>query len=468
VTLRLNAIEKAFGGIRALRGVDFEVAPGEIVGLVGGNGAGKSTLMKIASGVHLPDSGSVEIDGSTPTSPADAIALGVSLVRQELIQADDLDVASNVLLGHEPHRFGVINRADLYRRAERALQRVGGGVDPRARLGDLRPGIKQRVEIARALSLDAKILLLDEPTATLTGHDADQLFELLDELRRANLGMVYISHRLPEVLSITDRIVCLRDGERVAEFKTKDASIDGLVEQLAGSSVSQHAEPPAHGSDVMLEVQGRVAFQLRKGEILGLAGLVGAGRTSLLMELFGVRASSLQITIDGKPVTINSPRDAIDAGIALVPEERATQGLILDMLVEHNIALPSLHRFLLEDELKIAKPFMQSFGIRGGGTARMLSGGNQQKIVLSKWMLKHPKVLLLDEPTRGLDVGAKADVYRVVRELATKGTAVIVSSSETEEIAGLCHRSLVMSRGRASGKLARGEMSDANILRLAT
>ncbi len=466
MTLKLKGIEKTFGGIRALRGVDFEVAAGEIVGLLGGNGAGKSTLMKIASGVYLPDKGTVEIDGRTPTSPADAIELGVSLVRQELIQADDLDVASNVLLGHEPRRFGVIDRKELYRRAERALDRVGGGVDPRARLGSLSPGVKQRVEIARALSLDTKVLLLDEPTATLTNHDAKLLFRLLDELRQARLAMVYISHRLQETLAITDRVVCLRDGQRVAQFDTQDATVDTLVEALAGSSISEHAEPEPHGPEVMMEVRGRIDFDLHKGEILGLAGLVGAGRTSVLLELFGARNCTLDVKVDGQPVAIHDPRDAIAAGIALVPEERATQGLILDMLVERNVALPTLSKFLLEDELKIAEPYMKSFGIRGGGAARMLSGGNQQKIVLSKWMLKHPKVLLLDEPTRGLDVAAKADVYRVVRELAAQGTGVIVSSSEAEELAGLCHRSIVMSRGRAQGKLARQELTDANILRL--
>lgn len=468
MSLSLRGVEKTFGGIRALRGVDLDVAPGEIVGLLGGNGAGKSTLMKVAAGIHLPDKGEVTIDGRSPNSPAQAIEFGISLVRQELIQANDLDVASNVLLGHEPQRFGVINRAELYRRAERALERVGGGVDPRARLGALSPGVKQRVEIARALSLNAKVLLLDEPTATLTGRDTDVLFKLLNDLRASNLGMVYISHRLPEVLAITDRIVCLRDGERVAAFETKGATVEDLVESLAGKGVTQHAAPQPHGTEVALSVKGRVNFEVRKGEILALAGLVGSGRTSVLMELFGARHSSLEVQVEGKPVSIKNPRDAIEAGIALVPEERATQGLILDMLVERNIALPSLQRFWLEDEGRIAQPFMDKFGIRGGGLARMLSGGNQQKIVLSKWMLKRPKVLLLDEPTRGLDVAAKADVYQVVRELAAGGTAVIVSSSEAEEIAGLSHRALVMARGKANGQLQRAELTDANILRLST
>ena len=470
MSLTLQGIYKSFGGVHALRGVDFSVAPGEIVGLVGGNGAGKSTLMKVAAGAHLPDRGTVSIDGHAPQSPADAIRLGVSLVRQELIQAEELDVGSNVLLGHEPRKFGIIDRAELYKRAAVALDRVGGGIDPREPLGLLSPGQKQRVEIARALSLESKILLLDEPTATLTESDARNLFDLLRDLRKSGLGMVYISHRLREVMEITDRVVCLRDGKRVAEIATSDATHEKLVEFLAGDTMADADEPSPRQSEVVLSVRGRVEFDLHAGEILGLAGLVGAGRTSVLRELFGSskREPSLQVTVKGKPVELRTPHDAIAAGIALVPEERASQGLILEMMVERNIALPSLKRFLLEDEHAIAEPFMKRFGIRGGDAASTLSGGNQQKIVLAKWMALGPAVLLLDEPTRGLDVKAKRDVHDVVRELAAQGKGVIVSSSEADEIAGLCHRSLVLSQGVSQGELQRSELSDANILRLAT
>jgi ribose transport system ATP-binding protein len=466
--LELKGIKKTFGGVQALRGVDFDVAPGEIVGLIGGNGAGKSTLMKISAGVYAPDEGSVTIGGHAPQSPADAIRLGVSLVRQELIQAEHLDVGQNVLLGHEPHRFGLLDRAELYRRAAAALERVGGGIDVRTPLHALSPGQKQRVEIARALSLDAKILLLDEPTATLTESDAAHLFRLLRTLREQGLGMVYISHRLREVLSVTDRIVCLRDGQRVAELPTAEATREKLVEFLAGSTLSSSEEPEPHSDEIVLSVRGPVSFDLRAGEILGLSGLVGAGRSSVLKRLFGAKTSDLEVSVKGKPVAIRSPRDAMAAGFAYVPEERASQGLILDMLVERNIALPSLKRFMLEDEYAVARPYMARFGIRGGGPARMLSGGNQQKIVLSKWMALGPSVLLLDEPTRGLDIKAKRDVHDVVRELARAGNGIIVSSSEAEEIAALCHRSLVLSQGLVRGELARHELTDANILRLAT
>lgn len=468
MSLSLRRVEKSFGGVRALRGVDFEVKPGEIVGLLGGNGAGKSTLMKVAAGIHIPDAGTVTIDGHVPQSPADAIRLGVSLVRQELIQANDLDVGSNVMLGHEPHRFGIIDRTALYREATKALQRVGGDIDPRTPLRSLSPGQKQRAEIARALSLNAKVLLLDEPTATLSESDAALLFGLLHDLRKNGIAMVYISHRLREVLKITDRVVCMRDGERVAELPTAEATMDKLVELLAGSNNLESEVPAPIGSEVVLSVRGRVSFDLHAGEILGLAGLVGAGRTSVLRELFGSRPCGLEVSIGGRKITILTPRDAMREGFAYVPEERASEGLILDMLTERNIALPSLKRFHLENELDIARPFMERFRIRGGGTARMLSGGNQQKIVLAKWMARSPKILLLDEPTRGLDIRAKRDVHDVVRELAASGKGVIVSSSEAEEIALLCHRAIVLSGGKARGELARHELTDANILRFAT
>jgi len=466
--LQLRGVEKSFGGVRVLRGLDFEVAPGEIVGLIGGNGAGKSTLMKIAAGIHLPDAGTVSIDGHTPESPADAIHHGVSLVRQELIQAEDLDVGANVMLGHEPHRFGVIDRAALYRRAREVLQRVGGDIDPHMSLRGLSPGQKQRTEIARALSLNAKVLLLDEPTATLSEADAVRLFELLDVLRREGIAMVYISHRLGEVLKITDRVVCLRDGERVADLATRDATLDKLVELLAGTASAAAMAPATIRPEVLLSVRGRVSFDLHAGEILGLAGLVGAGRSSVMRELFGVVPCELEVTMQGKRLHIRNPRDAMDAGFGLVPEERASQGLILNMLVERNLALPSLKRFLLEDELAIARPYIDRFRFRAGGPAWNLSGGNQQKIVLGKWMARSPKVLLLDEPTRGLDIRAKGDVYDVVRELAAAGKGIIVSSSEAEEVAAVCHRALVLAQGKSRGELASGELTNANILRYAT
>ena len=463
--LELSGIHKSFGGVHALRGVALSVGAGESVGLVGGNGAGKSTMMKLAAGIHAPDRGTVTIDGHTPRSPKEAISFGVSLVRQELTQAPDLDVASNIMLGHEPHRFGLVKRAELERSA---LDRVGGGISVRTRLGELSPGQRQRVEIARALSLNARILLLDEPTATLTESDAARLFVLLRELRAQGLGLVYISHRLAEILTITDRVVCLRDGTQVAEVKTSESTRESLVGFLAGPGDALEApELPSVSEQVLLSVRGSVNFQLRAGEILGLAGLVGAGRTSVLTRLFGARQSDLAVSVRGEVVRIRSPRDAMRAGITLVPEERASQGLFLDQIAERNIALPSLRRFALEDEQALARPFMARFGIRQGAVAGALSGGNQQKIVLSKWLALEPSVLLLDEPTRGLDVKAKRDVHDIIREQARAGKGVVVSSSEAEELRSLCHRALVLSRGRIQGELASTEITDANILRLA-
>jgi ribose transport system ATP-binding protein len=458
----------SFGGVRALRGVDLTVAPGEIVGLVGGNGAGKSTLMKVAAGVHLPDSGTVTINGAPPRNPADAVRLGVALVRQELIQALDLDVGGNVLLGHEPHRFGVIDRTALYRRAAAALERVGGGIDPRRPMRRLSPAQRQRVEIARALSQGTRILLLDEPTAMLTDADSTRLFQLLRELRGQGIGMVYISHRLREILAITDRIACLRDGLLVAELETRTTTHEELVGRLAGDTPAFSDDPPPPRPEIVLSVRGRVSFDLRGGEILGLCGLIGAGRTSVLRELFGgASPGGLTVKLDGREVTLTSPRQAIAAGLGLVPEERASQGLISNMLVERNIALPSLRRFLLEDEHALARPLMQRFGIRASCAPATLSGGNQQKVVLAKWMAIKPRVLLLDEPTRGLDLQARREVHDVVRELAAAGQAIIVSSSEAEEVASLCHRAIVLSQGVARGELDRRSLTDANILRLA-
>jgi ribose transport system ATP-binding protein len=348
------------------------------------------------------------------------------------------------------------------------LERVGGDIDPHTPLRALSPGQKQRTEIARALSLDAKVLLLDEPTATLSEADAERLFELLADLRKNGIAMVYISHRLREVLRITDRVVCMRDGERVAELATKDATLDKLVELLAGSTSVSETAPETVRPEVLLSVRGRVSFDLHAGEILGLAGLVGAGRSSILRELFGVVPCQLDVKMGGASVQIRTPRDAMDAGFGLVPEERASQGLILSMLVERNLALPSLDKFLLEDELGIARPYIERFRFRAGGPASGLSGGNQQKIVLGKWMARSPKVLLLDEPTRGLDIRAKRDVHDVVRELAAAGKGIIVSSSEAEEIAALCHRAIVLAQGKSRGELERGQLTDANILRYAT
>jgi ribose transport system ATP-binding protein len=468
VSLVVRGVHKSFGGILALRGVDFEVKPGEIVGLLGGNGAGKSTLMKMAAGIHRPDAGVVTIDGHTPQTPADAIRLGVSLVRQELVQATDLDAGSNVMLGHEPHHFGIVDRAALYRTARAALQRVGGDIDPYTPLRSLSSGQRQRVEIARALSLNAKVLLLDEPTASLSESDAELLFVLLDDLRKNGIAIVYVSHRLREVLRITDRVVCMRDGLRVAELPTSQATLSTLVELLSGVDgvETERLTPPR--PELLLSVRGRVSFDLHAGEILGLAGLVGAGRTSVLRELFGARPCELDVSIDGRTLRLETPRDAMTEGFAYVPEERGSEGLILDMMVERNIALPSLKRFRLEDELAIARPYMDRFRIRGGDSARMLSGGNQQKVVLAKWMARTPTILLLDEPTRGLDIRAKHDVHDVIRELAASGKGVIVSSSEAEEIALLCHRAIVLSGGKARKELARNELTDANILRYAT
>jgi ABC-type sugar transport system ATPase subunit len=469
MSLVLRSIEKSFGGTRALRGVDFTASAGEIVGLVGGNGAGKSTLMKIAAGIHAPDAGQVLVGGRAPRSPAEAIHLGVSLVRQELLQPLDLDVGANVMLGHEPHRLGMIDGKALRQRAAQALARANSHIDPRMPMRRLSPGQRQRVEIARALSLDARVLLLDEPTASLSEADAESLFALLGELRDEGLAIVYISHRLEEVLRITSRIVCLRDGAQVAALDTRATDRATLVTLLSGTTPVEDTAPAPPRDEVVLAVRGRLSFDLHAGEILGLAGLVGAGRSRVLRGLFGAAPSDLEMTIDGRPYRPRHPRDAIRAGLGYVPEERASEGLVADLSVAENVALPSLRRLLLEDERRLAAPLLDGFGLKTKSDVRptTLSGGNQQKVVLAKWMATKAKVLLLDEPTRGLDVGAKHDVHALVRELAAQGVGIIVSSSEAEEIALLCHRALVLGRGQLRGQLGRDQLTDANILGLA-
>lgn len=491
--LQVGNITKRFPGVLALRDVDLALHRGEVLAVIGENGAGKSTLMKILAGVQPPDSGDIRLDGQPVRidSPRAAIDLGISLIHQELNLCDNLSAGANIFLGREPRRHGLIDRDAIHQQSLQALQRVGLDISPDTLIGSLPIGRRQLVEIARALSTDARILIMDEPTSSLTGEEAETLFAVIRELRTNGVSVIYISHRLGEVQGLADRVLVLRDGENAGELSGDTGPIthDHMVSLMVGRDVTQFYARQAHTvGDPVLEVedlivptwpQHRLNFSVRSGEIVGVAGLVGAGRTELLHSLFGIAPPlSGSIRVDNQPATPASPIDAIRAGIALVPEDRQQQGLILEISLRHNIGLPGLrrHRQTLgfadrRRERDDADRMIPRLDIRTPGPDQIvqyLSGGNQQKVVLGKWLALEPCVLLLDEPTRGIDVGAKEEIYRLMEELAASGVAILFVSSEMEEILGMSDRTLVMHEGRITGQLERADLSEETIMRLAT
>jgi ribose transport system ATP-binding protein len=486
--LECRGLSKSFPGTRALHQVDLDVTPGEVVALIGENGAGKSTLVKILCGIQPPDEGTMRFDGSpfAPERPAEAIAAGIGMIHQEMSLLPGLSVAENVLIGRLPTtRYGTVDRACMARLTRGYLDRVGLQVDPATPVRRLSVAQQQQVEIAKALSLDARVLLLDEPTAALGDEETAALFALIEELRAQGVGFVYISHRLGEIARIADRIVVLRDGERVAAFDHADVPVDRLVEAMVGRAVDQvFPDPPEHDGEVVLRVtdlardgvfQG-VGFELHRGEILGIAGLVGAGRTELMRALFGADpADRGSIEVAGRSVVLRRPEDAVEAGIVLVPEDRKGQGLLLGPSVQDNLALPSLEQLATRGAVttptlrRLTERITRQLQLRGrpGQSARTLSGGNQQKVVIGKWLERRPQVVLFDEPTRGVDVGAKAAIYAVIRGLADQGVGCVVVSSELPEVLGLSNRVLVMSRGRQTGLLTRAEADEERVMTLA-
>jgi ribose transport system ATP-binding protein len=496
---------------QALKGVDLALAGGEVVALVGENGAGKSTLIKILAGVLARDSGTIAIDGSAVdlAGPADAMAHGIAVIHQELMLCDNLSVAANLCLGRDPLRWRALGWIDGARRLEasrRALERVGLDVDPRRPVSALAPAARQLVEIARALDLEARFVIMDEPTSSLDRRDTERLLRLIAGLRGSGIGVLYVSHRLEEVVEVADRAVVLRDGAAAGELARGELDADALVRLMIGRTA--HAGPvpgggggadgerAAAGSRRALRPVLRaralrtsraapaVTFDLHAGEILGLFGLVGAGRTELLETLFGLRgAAGGSLIIGGgsesageRAYTPRRAADAIAAGLALVPEERKSQGLIAEMSVGDNLNLaaiarrPLLARRRRGDERRLAAELCTGLDVRPPRPeieVARLSGGNQQKVVLGKWLAIEPRLLLLDEPTRGVDVGARADIHARLRDLATRGVAVLLSSAETEEILALADRALVLRRGALAGTLAGAELTERNLLRLA-
>jgi rhamnose transport system ATP-binding protein len=484
--LALKGISKSFPGVRALSEISFDVRPGEVHALLGENGAGKSTLIKIMSGVYQPDAGEVSLDGKPASfaSPDDAQRAGIATIYQELLLFPELTVAENIFMGHAPKgRFGAIDWSAMRERAREVLASLDiRDLDVRQPVGQLSVGNRQRVEIAKALSHNARILIMDEPTAALTEHDVTRLFGIVRLLRTRGVGVVYISHRLEEVFLLADRVTVLRDGEFVATKPVSETNHDDLIQMMVGRRI-EHLFPKVDAKlgDVLLELDNVVrrpmtkgiSLKLRAGEILGIAGLVGSGRSELAEVIFGMTpAESGAIRVDGKPVTITSPTDAKYLGIAYVPEDRGRQGLVRPMALFQNVSLASLKRVSRNTfidrkaESALANDSVKQFHIRASGIDQVvgkLSGGNQQKVGLSKWLATEPRILIMDEPTRGIDVGAKAEIHRLMSELAAKGMAIIMISSELPEVLGMSDRILVMRAGRIVAEVSRADATQAGI-----
>ena len=488
--LEVQKITKRFPGVVALSGVDLQVYPAEILALIGENGAGKSTLMKILAGVQAADDGELLVEGKAVrfSGVQDAQKSGIALIHQELNLAENLTVAANMFLGREPEKFGWIDQGVIQRESKRVLEMVGLEVSPETLLSELTLGKQQLVEIAKALSTDAKVIIMDEPTSSLSLRESERLFEVIHDLREKGVSVIYISHRLGEVKALADRVVVFRDGENAGILERNEVDHDAMVRMMVGRDVSQFYQRTEHDlGEVVLSVRGlrsvehrenELNFEVRAGEVVGVAGLVGAGRSEMLAALFGARPGlGGDVSVAGQSGLPQSPRESLSRGLALVPEDRKGQGLILDMAVKENISLASLRRdskgpFLnTSKEEELVAEMTSALSVKTPGSwqlARFLSGGNQQKIVLAKWLALKPKVLLLDEPTRGIDIGAKEEIYLLMEKFAREGMAVLFVSSEMEEIMGMADRTLVMHEGRITGELAREDFSEEAIMELAT
>ncbi len=488
--LRLVGLSKRFGGVAAVDEVDFELCAGEVHALVGENGAGKSTLMKLAHGLERPDAGRIEVDGEPVklSSPRDAEAVGIAMIPQELDLFLELTVAENLYVGRARPRaaWGGIDHRAMRRSAQERLADIGIELDPGARVATLSVAARQLVAIARALFADARIVIMDEPTASLADRETERLFAVIRDLVSREVGVIYISHRLAEVFELADRVTVLRDGHVVETRPADGADEESLVEAMIGRPVDDRfRHQPKEAGDVLLELAGLsregefedVSFDLLAGEIVGLAGLVGAGRSELAQTVFGIRRPKHgEIRVAGQPTRIRDPERAMRNGIFYVPEERKSQGLIGPQSITANVTLPSLarytHRGLVSRhaEHKATVELMRRLTVSGGeaeDSVDRLSGGNQQKVVLAKALASRPRVLLLDEPTRGVDVGARDEIYRLIDELAGQGMAILLISSDLEEVLGMSDRVLVMREGRLAGELSGQDASRDRVMGLA-
>ena len=498
VVLRAGQIYKSFAGVKALDGVDFDLRCGEVHALMGENGAGKSTLMKILAGVHTSYGGSIEVEGRDVsfTGVRNAEEAGIAIIHQELNLVPEMSVADNIFLGREPLLAGLlIDRRRMARAAERLLQRLGVKIAADRRVGDLRVGEQQLVEIAKALSLDARILIMDEPTSALSTSECETLFKIVRQLASEGVAIIYTSHRIEEVLDLADRVTVLRDGRRVVTAEISELSRGAIISAMVGRETVAGDRGAAirDGAvvlsvhDLTLDMPGPhgwkrvlhgVSFELRRGEVLGIGGLLGSGRTEILETIFGVARGwpGGEIAIEGEPVAINSPADAYRLGAALVSEDRKERGLHLAASICDNIALPSIGAMshfglrAFASERRLASDMVRRLGVRCTGIgqpAAALSGGNQQKVVIGKWLATEPRILLLDEPTRGIDIGAKQEIYRLNLELAAQGLGIVVVTSEMPELLLLSDRILVMCEGRQTGILARENATQETVMRLA-
>lgn len=485
-----KSITKTFPGVHALDDVSLQLYPGEVLALVGENGAGKSTLLRLMSGDYRPDGGVIEFQGKPISfnSPADSHAIGVRVIYQEPEILPDLSVAENIFLGELPRRAGsLVDWRALYVNAQASLDKLGVGnvVSPRVKAGRLSAAQRQMVEITRAIKSEVNVLALDEPTSSLSEEDSTQLFNIVEQFRQAGVGIVYVSHRLAEVCKLADRVAILRDGKLVAVRKACDTNESDLVNLMVGRELVRRFDHDSHATDeVVLRADGLttervhdVSFEVRRGEVVGFAGLVGAGRTDVAKALFGEdRLLAGQIYLEGKPIRVRSSQEAIRAGIGLCPEDRKREALVLLRSVRENItlvilqALSRLHFVRSGEERRIVGGLVSRLRIKTPSMEQevgKLSGGNQQKVVLARWLARQPRLLILDEPTRGIDVGAKAEIYSLINELAAQGMAVIFISSELPEVLGVSDRIIVMQNGRITGEVPARQASEEAVLRLA-
>jgi ribose transport system ATP-binding protein len=493
--LEVSGISKRFGATRALSDVSFDVRPGEVHALMGENGAGKSTLMKIISGNYHQDSGTISIGGSpvAMASPRDAMAAGVAIIHQELNTIPEMTVAENLATGSEPTRLGVLlDRRAMRQQAREKLARVGVDIDPDRPIGRLSVGMQQVVEIARAVAEDARVLVLDEPTASLSKSESDHLFDLIRTMRASGMGLIYISHRMEEVWELADRVTVLRDGQLIG---TRDMHAEGpdrvepddIVRMMVGREITDlYTHGRRGGGDVRLSVReltgpgdiGPVSFDVRAGEIVGMVGLIGAGRTEVARLVYGAdRRTGGRVELDGQPLDVRGPADAIRAGVGLLPESRKDQALFLDMSVRDNVSMSTLGDYTSGGVLRgrrllaAVRGVMQQLKVRANAIdleSRALSGGNQQKVVLGRLLLQKPRLLVLDEPTRGVDIGAKSEIYKIIDDIAATGTAVLVISSDLPEALGISDRLLVMRAGRIVAEMDARGATEESVMQHAT